>query len=147
MIKHYIIDGNNVIGRNKDLMKDKINSRSRLRFIMEKYFIDKKVSVNLYFDGHEKEKIKSDKLKIIYSNNHPADDLIRDEIAQTKNCKTVCLVTSDLPLAEFGKKNSCTIKSSDEFLRGISVNKKSNEKESAAESISNSEMMKLFGLK
>jgi len=146
MIKHYIIDGNNVIGKDKDLKKANQDSRARLVFLLEKYFLNKKVSVRLYFDGYEKDRIRAGKLKIMYSNNLTADDLIRNEISKTKNCRTVCLVTSDFSVAEFGRKNSCTVISSEEFLQSMKTKKNNNEEELAAERISKNEMLKLFGL-
>ena len=54
-MKKYIIDGNNLIGKIKSIFtlhqKDKSQSRKNLIKILDKYFSDKKVKVNLHFDG------------------------------------------------------------------------------------------------
>ena len=53
---NYIIDGNNLIGKIPSLMnlqkKDKQASREKLVYMLDRYFIQKKVNVTLHLDGH-----------------------------------------------------------------------------------------------
>lgn len=151
MVKHFIIDGNNLIGYNKDIKKiEKYvaqSSRGNLVVMLQKYFYAKKVNVSLFFDGFENERISSGKIKIYYSNTKTADDLIRNEISKSRNPKNICLVSSDLQLCEFAKKNSCAIKSSPDFWKDYYKTPTKTEKENIENFISNDEIMKLFGLK
>lgn len=150
MIKHYIIDGNNVIGKSNELKKFQFqnipDSRERMLLLVEKYFYQKKVSVSLYFDGFKNIDLASSKVKIIYSDNKTADELIRDEISRIKNSRTVCLVSSDTELINFARKNSCMVKKSEEFLSDSKRKKVESEKENFDRIISKSEMLKLFGV-
>lgn len=88
-MKHYIIDGNNLIGKDKILnqiqKKNKQQSREKLSFMLSRYFSSTKSSVSLHFDGFEKESVKTSNLKIIYSNNSSADNKIKSEIEKSKN--------------------------------------------------------------
>lgn len=133
---HYIIDGNNLIGKIKGLKKfrDKKNNsdRERLVFIIDRFFAGRKAKVSLHFDGHPGEAIKSDSAKIIYSYGDKADNLIRDEITRSKSRRQIHLVTSDGSLAQFGKVNSCTVITSENFTRQIET---SSAKDEEAEKI------------
>lgn len=151
MIKHYLIDGNNLIGQNRELKKmqgkDGQNAREKLVIFLEKYFAKKKVTVNLYFDGFEKGKISQSRIKIFYSERKPADDLIRIEIANSQNCRTLRLISSDLALCQFARKSACNIQASQDFWREFENKRNDSEEEKSIKSISNLEMMKLFGIK
>ena len=54
---HYIIDGNNLIGKIKHFSniqkKDKQAAREKLALFLDRYFISKKAKVTLHFDGFE----------------------------------------------------------------------------------------------
>jgi predicted RNA-binding protein with PIN domain len=122
-MKHYIIDGNNLIGKDRLLTqlqkKDKQQSREKAAFIISRYFGGKKATISLHFDGFKKEIIKALNIKIIYSSNHPADLHIKREIEKSKNPRNIVLVTSDSNLMEFGRVCSCQLIKSEEFVRLI----------------------------
>ncbi|GAB4126865.1 MAG: hypothetical protein Fur0015_00430 [Ignavibacteriales bacterium] len=151
MIKNYFIDGNNVIGKSSQLKRLQKNNpqESREKFLLhvEKYFYQKKVSVNLYFDGFMKSALASSKIKIIYSDRKTADELIREDISKAKNPRTICLVSSDLELIDFARKNSCKIIKSEEFLSDSDKKISDAEKENFEQIISKTEMLRLFGVK
>ena len=92
-MNHYIIDGNNLIGKIKNLMqlhkKDRIRSAEQLAFILSRYFGKKKVKASLHFDGSQSEVIKAPGLKIIHSGNITADEKIKNEISKSKNPKNI----------------------------------------------------------
>ena len=123
----YIIDGNNIIGKVRSLFalqkKDKQGAREKLAFMVDNYFQVKKVKVSLHFDGFENLKIKTSKIKIIYSNKKEADQIIKDQISQTKNKKQIIVVTSDSNLAEFAKVCRCEVISSEEFGKRLTEKK------------------------
>jgi predicted RNA-binding protein with PIN domain len=148
---HYIIDGNNIIGKIKSLYqiqkKDKQQSRERLAFIIGRYFTGRKVTVSLHFDGFENESIKVPGIKIIYSCSITADERVRREIERSNNPKTIILVTSDNNLAEFARVCSCRVISSEEFAgKLLSVNLPDQEQLKIDAINSNEEFKKLFGV-
>ncbi len=152
IIKKYIIDGNNVIGKMPELfklqIKDKQASREKLAFMLEKYFIDKKCKISLHFDGYQNLPLKISKIKIIYSDNLTADDKIKEEIEKSKNRKNVIVVTSDNNLREFARVCSCGNILSEDFGRELYMKKNVNEEEKRIEEINDvEEFKKLFNVK
>ncbi len=150
MIKHYIIDGNNLIGKLskfESFRKGKsIDSRSRGAHIIDRYFTNKKVSVTLHFDGHKKEAIKTNNLRIDYSEDRTADERIKHEIMTVKNPKTICVVSSDNNIIEFARVNSCKVIKSEKYASDLMKKESKNSEEEAIRSIDNSEIKKLFGV-
>lgn len=150
MIKHYIIDGNNLLGKmaghKRFSSSNGRDNRPRLALILDRYFANKKVSVTLNFDGHKKESIKTNKVKIVYSGNRIADDWIKHEIMVVKNPKTICVVTSDLNILEFARMNSCKTIKSGKFAADLVRTKKTSSEEEAIKSIDQDEIKKLFGI-
>ncbi|MFI5238042.1 MAG: NYN domain-containing protein, partial [Ignavibacteriales bacterium] len=96
-MKHYIIDGNNLIGKIKTLnqlhRKNKKQSAEKLAFMMGRFFSDRKATVSLHFDGVQADVIRITGIKIIYSGNVTADEKIKNEIGKNKNPKNIILVT------------------------------------------------------
>lgn len=150
-MNHYIIDGNNLIGKIKNLKrlhrKDKVRSAEQLAFILSRYFGKKKVKVSLHFDGFQSEAIKATGLKIIHSGKITADEKIKTEISKSKNPKNIYLITSDNNLAEFGRVCSCRVKRSEEFSKQLNSSDKTDEEQTKIDEMKNSdEFKKLFGV-
>jgi predicted RNA-binding protein with PIN domain len=150
-VKHYIIDGNNLIGKDKSLnqiqKKNKQQSREKLALILGRYFSKRKASVSLHFDGFENDSIKVPGVKIIYSGSVTADEKIKIEIDRSKNPKNNILVTSDSNLAEFGRVCSCQIIKSEEFIRNFSQMNNHKEEDIKSNPVTNIEEYKrLFGI-
>jgi predicted RNA-binding protein with PIN domain len=148
---NYIIDGNNLIGKISSLMnlqkKDKLASREKLVYILDRYFIKKKANVTLHLDGHPAGRVISSKMKIVYSESLTADEKIKKQISLSKSPRNLIVVTSDSNLAQFAKVCSTTVVSSDEFA--IEINKSGDrfDEESIIKSIDNiDEFKKLFGV-
>jgi predicted RNA-binding protein with PIN domain len=151
-VKHYIFDGNNLIGKIKSLnqiqKKNKQQSREKLAFLLGRYFSERKTSVNLHFDGFESVAINVSGIKITYSGSISADERIKREIERSKNPKIITLVTSDSNLAEFGRVCSCQVIKSEEFAKQINSENSVDEEQSKIDSInSTEEFKKLFGIK
>jgi len=149
-MRYYIIDGNNVIGKDRSLksLQKKVpqQSREKLAFILDRYFGKKNYKVFLHLDGFAKEVIRTSKIKLVYSDNKTADDKIRRQIEHAKNPKLIIVVTSDRSLGEFAKVCSCTVIKSEEFLHTVN---EENDKRSESEiqnEINDDEIKKLFGL-
>jgi len=151
MIKTFIIDGNNLIGKIPDIFKlqksDGNASRIKLARLLDNYFKGKKQKVSLHFDGFPVDGgFRTSKCKIYYSENRTADDCIKDEITHSKNPKLLCVISSDLSVKQFAQKNACMVKTSEEFLSEIEAANAVNEEVSKINNIDNDEIKKLFGL-
>jgi predicted RNA-binding protein with PIN domain len=151
-VKHYIIDGNNLIGRDKLLnqlqKKNKQQSREKLAFMLSRYFSMKKVSANLHYDGHEREVINASGIKIIYSGNYSADDKIKNEIEKSKDSRNIILITSDTNLMNFGRVCACQVIKSEEFIGHLKQSSNADEEELKTNSnINVEEYKRLFGIK
>jgi len=149
--KHYIIDGNNLIGKIDFLKslqrKDKQGSRERLAFLIERYFAHKKDSVSIHFDGFANEPIKVSKVKLSYSEKLTADELIKKEIDRTKNPKNVVVVSSDNNLRQYARLCSCSTVTSEEFRRILLSSESIDEEKERINKLGNSEeFKKLFGV-
>lgn len=145
---HYIIDGNNLIGKISSLkhLPDKQLAREKLALLLEKYFYGRKVKVSLHFDGFENNPIKISGVKIYYSQNRSADEMIKTEIEKIKNTKSVIAVSSDTEVASFAKVYGCRIKSSENFYKEVNTsNKKLSEGEKPTD-FNTEEFKKLFGI-
>jgi predicted RNA-binding protein with PIN domain len=132
-MKHYIIDGNNLIGKinflHKLQQKDKQHSREKLAFMIDNYFHDKKVKVTIHFDGFKNLPIKLNRAKIVYSDSKTADDKIKNQIELANNRKNLVVITSDNNIQEFARVCSCSIIKSEEFARTIQSKKQDNEED------------------
>ncbi len=150
-MKHYIIDGNNLIGKDKNLnqiQKNKQHSREKLGFILSRYFSKKNASVSLHYDGFENDEIRISGIKIIYSCGLTADENIKREIEKSKNPKNIILVTSDSNLAKFGRVCSCQIIKSEEFVKHVHSSNSTEEEQAKIDAINSAEeFKKLFGIK
>lgn len=148
---HYIIDGNNVIGKIPVLFnlqkKDKRRVRQQLVYLLQRYFSGKKINLSLYFDGHENIPLHFSKGKIIYSGNKTADHFIRDQIEHAKNRKNLILVSSDNELKNFGRACSCRVISSEDFGKQLTKENTLDEEKSRTEDINDIEEWKRIFLK
>jgi predicted RNA-binding protein with PIN domain len=150
-LKHYIIDGNNLIGKIKTLnqihRKNKKQSAEKLAFQIARFFHMKKVSVSLHFDGFQADVIRVTGIKIFYSGNVTADEKIKNEIGKSKNPKNIILVTSDRNVAEFGRVCSCQVIKSEAFSKQLFSSGFDEEKHRIEELNNTEEFKKLFGVK
>ena len=125
-MNHYIIDGNNLIGKIYHLQslqkEDRQASREELVNIINRYFASKKTKLSLHLDGYAKLPLHPSKGKIVYSNNKTSDQMIREEIDSSPNPKLIILVSSDHALINYAKVNSCSIIKAEEFYREIEKN-------------------------
>jgi predicted RNA-binding protein with PIN domain len=151
-VKHYIIDGNNLIGKIPPIKKlqniNKQASRERLAFIIGRYFLSGKNTVSLHFDGHANEPIKVSRVKIKYSGNKTADEKIKSEIEKSKNPKNIIVVTSDGNVAEFARVCSCEVIKSEDFRKKLFTRITGAEEQARFDEMNNQdEFKKLFGVK
>lgn len=150
MKRHYIIDGNNLIGKIPELWKmqrkDKQSSREGLVYQLERVFYHKKIKVSLHFDGHQNSHIRATGIKIIYSENTNADNKIKDEISYSNNPKLITVISSDMNVLDFARVNSCTLIKSEVFAREMNKKVEEGDEERITKTIDNNEMKRLFGI-
>lgn len=148
MMNHFIIDGNNLIGKIHSLKNssDKKSARQKLALMLERYFDKKKVKVSLHFDGFENEAIKVSGMKIYYSQNRSADELIKKEIEGIKNQKSVYVVSSDLEIISYAKVCGCHVIKSEEFYNQILNQNNSKNEDEKPSDFNTKEFKKLFGI-
>lgn len=147
-MKHFIIDGNNLIGKDPELShKDKKLVREKTAFLLERFFSSHKAKVSLHFDGFADMPIKVAGIKVYYSDNKTADEKIKKEIEKSVNRKNIILISSDNNLKEFAKVCSCSVKNSEDFLIEIKRKNQQDEETSIIESLKKEteEFKKLFG--
>lgn len=119
---HYLIDGNNLFGKMKNLPKSpakNIDEREYLVLTLDRFFYGRNCKVFLYFDGFMKTAIRSHKVKIIYSNAETADSVIKYDISHAKNPRNLYVISSDNEIYSFAKVCSCKAQTSEEFLDEI----------------------------
>ncbi len=145
-MRKYIIDGNNLIGKIKDLKKlqniDKQAVREKLAILTENYFNRKKVKVSLHFDGFENSPIRISGIDITYSENKTADEKIKTEISSSINPRNIIVITSDSNLKEFARVCSASVISSEEFSAELKKRNGIDEEERRIRSISSVEEFK-----
>lgn len=128
---HYIIDGNNLIGkvlRLKELqLRDKQQSRSELVAMLNSFFVGKKINLTLHLDGFKNLPLNLSKGKIVYSDQITSDAKIKDEITKSRSPKLITLVTSDRLLSDFARANSCSVIKSEEFVKMMKEKNEKNE--------------------
>ncbi len=152
-MNHYVIDGNNLIGKIRSLQKlqnkDKHSSREVLVNILNRYFAGKKLKLTLHFDGFSNIPLHVSKGKIIYSDKKTSDQMIRQEIDRSPNPKLIILISSDHGLINYAKVNSCKIIKSEDFVREIENSHSMDEETEKLKQLEkqNNEFLKLFNRK
>ncbi len=148
-MRHFIIDGNNLIGKIDHLWKlqskNKKESREKLAFAIERYFSNRNHNVTLHFDGHKDEPIKTN-FRIEYSDNRSADEMIKQEISISNNPRLISVITSDHNLAEFARVCGCEVIKSENFGRGLFNKNSSASENELINKIDNNEIKRLFGV-
>ena len=148
-MRHYIIDGNNLIGKIASLQKlqkkNKQSSRDKLAFILESYFLGKPNNkISLHYDGFPGQSIKIQNIRIIYSGKKTADDEIKSQIEQEKNRRNLIVVSSDRNLKDFASVCGCDWMSCEDFAKAVMNRSPDDEEKKKIDEINNDEFKKLF---
>jgi uncharacterized protein len=148
-MRHYIIDGNNLIGKISSLQhlqnKNKQSSRDKLAFILESYFHGKPNNkVSLHYDGFPGQSIKVQNIKIIYSGKKTADDEIKSQIEHEKNSRNLIVVSSDRNLKDFASVCGCGWVSCEDFAHEILNRSPEDEEKKKIDEMNNDEFKRLF---
>jgi len=146
---HFIIDGNNLIGKISRLQKlqnkNKQSSREKLAFILESYFLIKlNNKVSLHYDGFPGDSIKVQNIRIIYSGKRTADDEIKLQIEHEKNSRNIIVISSDRNLKDFASVCGCQWKSCEDFAKEILNRSPEDEEKRKIDEMNNDEFKRLF---
>jgi predicted RNA-binding protein with PIN domain len=146
----YLIDGNNLIGKIAFLAKigkkDKQATREKLVFMLDNYFEKTKNKAVVHFDGFPGEAIKSNKVKIVYSEKKTADETIKRSIEMTDNPRNIVVITSDFNLSQFSRVCGSKVCTSEEFSKKLCEKDRAESEEKKINSISKEEIRKMFGV-
>ena len=119
-MKIYFIDGNNLMGKipamKSKMHSDKVGVREELALKLDRTFVGTNNKVVLFLDGFRSDIIKTNKTQIIYSDSKPADIVIKSQIDLSKNPRNIVVVSSDNEVYNYGKKCSCEVLKSEEFI-------------------------------
>ncbi len=128
MKKRFLIDGNNLLHKIPTLSKNNdSDNRLSLALRLDSYFMGKNINCTIVFDGHRKDTIRTNKIRIEYSGSLTADDIIRTEIERAKNTKLLTVISSDTGITDLAKVCSCEIIKSEDFSKMLHHNNKNPE--------------------
>jgi len=145
-MKHYIVDGNNVIHKVKSLSqlvrKDKQSPREKLIYMIENYFQGRKAKITIHYDGFERLPIRTSFIRVIYSDKKTADEKIKHQIEAEENRNNLTVITSDDNIKSFARKCGCEVISSENFIKQLQSRGKVDEEAARISSMSNNEYFK-----
>lgn len=143
---HYIIDGNNLIGKVGRLKAMQPQAaRETLASRVDGYFMGRRCRVTLHFDGYANLAIPTSKVKIVYSESQKADQKIKLEIEASKNPRLIRLVSSDHNLIEFARVCRCSYQTSESMAEELYSRASEDEEQRIIRSMSSEEFRRLFG--
>jgi predicted RNA-binding protein with PIN domain len=149
-MKEYIIDGNNLLHKMKEFSslqkKDKQLAREKLALKLDRYFALKSVKVYIYFDGYRNIPVRTNKVKLVYSDNITADEKIRQHIERSQNPRNIILVSSDDEIKRIAHVCSAEIINSEEFAKMLLRKNTDDEEEKRIKGLDDDEFKKLFGV-
>jgi predicted RNA-binding protein with PIN domain len=137
-MRKFLIDGNNLINYHpklkRDFEKDKILARDNLIQLINDFMINSKNEATIFFDGFPQSDIKPEmkhsfikagnNVFIKYSRNSSADSVLKKIIDQEKNKRILVIVSSDHEVMNYGRINSCLVKSAEEFAKTLEKTRK-----------------------
>ena len=148
----YLVDGNNVMAQRVGWHRDKTAARRRLLDELFTFSLMKRVSVTVVFDGAP-EKFFRDGASyrgvcLFYSERGSnADERIKQLVEQSRERRTLIVVTSDRALSDYVRRCGARVMRSGEFRKRMeeSAASNSNSDEPAVEGELN-EWMRYFGV-
>ncbi len=147
MKRKILIDGNNLLHKIPKLSKNSTSdTRISLALKLDNYFAKRNINCTVIFDGHRKDTIRTNKVKIEYSGSITADEIIRTEIERAKNTKLLTVISSDTGITDLAKVCSCDIIKSEDFSKMLNENNNNSEMTELKiiESLKNNDWVKLF---
>lgn len=117
-----------------DIGKDKILARDNLIQLVNDFMMNSKNEATIFLDGFPTADANPDtkhsfikagsNVFIKYSHNSSADSILKKTIDNEKNKRILVVVSSDHEVMNYGRINSCHVKSSEEFVKILDKTRK-----------------------
>ena len=148
----YLVDGNNVMAQRVGWHRDKPKARRRLMDELARFAQVRQVRVTVVFDGAPEEFFRDGAsyrgVRLFYSERGSnADERIKQLVEQSRERRTLIVVTSDRALSDYVRRCGARVMRSGEFRKRMeeSAASNSNSDEPAVEGELN-EWMRYFGV-
>ena len=148
----YLVDGNNVMAQRVGWHRDKPKARRRLMDELARFAQVRQVRVTVVFDGAPEKFFRDGAsyrgVRLFYSERGSnADERIKQLVEQSRERRTLIVVTSDRALSDYVRRCGARVMRSGEFRKRIeeSAASNSNSDEPAVEGELN-EWMRYFGV-
>jgi predicted RNA-binding protein with PIN domain len=118
----YLVDGNNVMAQRVGWHRDKRGARRALMDDLARFALDRRVSVAVVFDGapeqHFADGASYKGIRLFYSERGSnADERIKLLVEQSRERRTLIVVTSDRALTDYVRRCGAQVIRSGEFRR------------------------------
>jgi predicted RNA-binding protein with PIN domain len=118
----YLVDGNNVMAQRVGWHRDKRGARLRLMDDLARFAQTRRVRVTVVFDGapeqHFADGASRKGIRVFYSERGSnADERIKQLVEQSRERRTLLVVTSDRALADYVRRCGAQVIRSGEFRR------------------------------
>jgi predicted RNA-binding protein with PIN domain len=118
----YLVDGNNVMAQRVGWHRDKPGARRALLNDVARFALARKVSVAVVFDGapepHFADGAKYRGVRVFYAaRGSNADERIKQMVEETRERRTLLVVTSDRALADYVRRCGAQVIRSGDFRR------------------------------
>ncbi|MDT5062260.1 MAG: uncharacterized protein QOH63_2719 [Acidobacteriota bacterium] len=118
----YLIDGNNMMGQRVGWHRDKPGARRALMDDLARFALDRRVRVAVVFDGapekHFADGASYKGIHIFYSERGSnADERIKQLVEESRERRTLLVVTSDRALADYVRRCGAQVIRSGEFRK------------------------------
>ncbi|MEJ7711238.1 MAG: NYN domain-containing protein [Pyrinomonadaceae bacterium] len=118
----YLIDGNNLMGQRPGWHHDRVASRRELMDELAVYAKSKRISLSVVFDGAPDEHFGDNSryrgISIFYAErNSNADERIKNFVEESRERRTLVVVTSDKALADYVRRCGARVTPAGQFRR------------------------------
>ena len=118
----YLVDGNNVMGQRVGWHRDRVRARRELLAELARFASQRKVRVEVVFDGAPDEHFADNSsyrgVRVYYSaRGSDADERIKTLVEQSRERRTLWVVTSDRALADYVRQCGARVMRAGEFRR------------------------------
>jgi predicted RNA-binding protein with PIN domain len=150
----YLIDGNNVMAQRVGWHRDKPGARRALMDDLARFALGRRVRVAVVFDGapekHFADGASYKGIRIFYSERSSnADERIKQLVEQSRERRTLLVVTSDRALADYVRRCGAQVIRSGEFRKKMEEAAADNSRQDEDEPSVNGELnqwMRYFGV-
>jgi predicted RNA-binding protein with PIN domain len=118
----YLVDGNNVMGQRVGWHRDRVRARRELLAELARFALQRKARVSVVFDGAPDENFADGSsykgVRVYYAaRGSDADERIKNLVEQSRERRTLVVVTSDRALADYVRRCGAEVLRAGEFRR------------------------------